>query len=130
MPAIVPRTVAASDATTAMNSELVAALSISALWKSFVYQLVVKPTHSAESFESLNENTTTTASGMYRNRYTAIADPTRSFDLRMFDSATRQPRGEAGDREHRDREHQRQHRPERPVARAEEALLDQVADQP
>ena len=51
-----------------MMSELGAAFSISSLAKSLRYQSSVKPTHSALSFESLKQNRTTTASGMYRNR--------------------------------------------------------------
>ena len=47
----------------AIINEFVAAFSISSLWNSFVYQLVVNPTHSADSFESLKLNITTTTSG-------------------------------------------------------------------
>src|SRR4051812_10903161 len=106
MPAIVPSTVAAADATTAMNSELVAAFSISALSKSLRYQSSVKPTHSALSFESLKLNNTTIASGTYRNRYTSAAETTRSGDLRTGDSPSREPCGGTRDDEHRDGQHQ------------------------
>jgi hypothetical protein len=69
----VPSTVAASAASSAITSELRAATSIASLRASFTYQAVVKPTHCALSLLSLNENTTTTASGAYRKTYAPAA---------------------------------------------------------
>src|SRR5258706_10223589 len=66
-PAIVPNVVATSEVTSAISSELPAAVSIASLCISLAYHAVVKATHSALIFESLKENTTTTASGAYRN---------------------------------------------------------------
>src|SRR5262245_61949478 len=123
MPAMVPSTVARLEATIAMNSELRAALSISVFEKSLRYQSSVKPTHSALSFESLKLNATTTPSGTYRNSQTAIDDAMRRGDLRTGDPPAREPCGQAGDREHRNRQHDRKHRSERPVAGAEERLF-------
>ena len=59
-----PSTVEMAAESSAIKSELAAAPSMSSSWNSFVYQRVVKPTHSALSTESLKENSTTTASGM------------------------------------------------------------------
>ena len=52
---MVPSTVDTRLATSAMMSELPAAVSISSLWTSLSYQSSVKPTHSALSRELLNE---------------------------------------------------------------------------
>ena len=62
-PAMVPRMVELRLAHMAITSELRAAVSISWLLSSALYQYSVKPTHSAFSRESLNEYITTIASG-------------------------------------------------------------------
>src|SRR5512143_2607456 len=130
MPAMVPSTVAISAAVSAIRTELRAAASIASSSASLRYQSSVKPTHSAERRESLNENSTTIASGTYRNAYTASDGAHNRRVLRTWRSPARVQRRRACDREHREREHQGQHGAERPVARAEEGFLDHVADHP
>ena len=64
---MVPSTVAIAAAPQAIDSELSAARNMSSSLKSFRYQAVVNPTHSALSFESLKEKMTTMTRGIYRN---------------------------------------------------------------
>src|SRR6266403_4132453 len=80
----------------------------------------------------------TMTSGTYRNAY-PVAAATQSPAGRLrtggfhrgrrAEVAARDPRREARERERGDGEHDREHAAERPVARLEELLLDDVADQ-
>src|SRR5438067_7369157 len=78
---------------------------------------------------------TTMMSGTYRNAYAASAvDHNPSDRLRTFESAepaaaTTDPCGESRKNQRRECQHDRQHAAERPIARFEKLLLDQIADQ-
>src|SRR5512146_998230 len=129
IPAIVPSSVAVRLEVSAMNSEFLAASSISSSFSSTWYQCQVNPTHSAFRRESLNEYTTTMVSGRYRKAYTDSAPAHSHGPLRIAPPPPRKSRGEPHDQQHRESQHDRQRGAERPVARAEELLLDQVPDQ-
>src|SRR5512142_542331 len=102
---MVPSTVAAQLDTTAMNSELPNAPSMSWSCSSTSYQCQVKPTHSALRRESLNEYTTTIASGKYRKAYTASAAAHSPQPLRIAASCRAQPCRRPHCEQHGDGEH-------------------------
>src|SRR5512135_3005922 len=97
------------------------------------YQSSVKPAQSTEKREALKENTTRIRSGRCRKKYTAATMAPSQRGIRI----SARPRGrtipgpqvEQYPQEHRRHHHERRRRPEGPVPRGGELVLDQVPDQ-
>ena len=67
--ATVPKTVARTDAATAIITVFTSERRMSSLLKSLIYQSKVKPVQLALDLEALNENTIRTSIGRYRKMY-------------------------------------------------------------